>query len=246
MDDLPHSASVTEAAYNMLRHALLTGDIMPGERLKIGELSVRLAVNLSAMREALTRLAGEGMLVAEPQRGFSAAPVSAEDLQDLTRVRIDIETICIARSIEHGTVAWESGVVAAAHALSRTPKPNGADNLAGFDDWRSAHVNFHDALTSACGSPWLLRLRGQLNLQNQRYLSLSLKLSSARIQADDEHRNLAGAALARDVEAVTALITEHFWVTTRNLLLSPILAVDAAAVPRIRGRSRAVADQDVS
>jgi len=245
MDVLPPPASVTEAAYNMVRHALLTGDIMPGDRLKIGELSARLSVNLSARREALTRLAGEGMLVAEPQRGFSAAPVSAEDLEDLTRVRIDIETICIARSIEHGGVAWESGVVAAAHALSRTPKPYGADSPAGFDAWRSAHANFHDALTRDCGSPWLLRLRGQLNLQNQRYLSLSLKLTRNRIQADDEHRNLADAALARDVKTATALITEHFWVTTRNLLLSPLLIADAAAMPRIRGGSRAAADQAV-
>jgi DNA-binding GntR family transcriptional regulator len=185
------------------------------------------------------------MLVAEPQRGFSAAPVSAEDLEDLTRARIDIETICIARSIEHGGVAWESGVVAAAYALSRTPKPDGADNLAGFDAWRSAHVNFHDALTNNCGSSWLLRLRGQLNLQNQRYLSLALKMGIPRLQADDEHRKLTEAALARDVEAVTALITEHFWVTTRNLLLSPLLAAAAAAMPRMRGRSRAAADQAV-
>lgn len=243
MIDMSSPPSVTEAAYHMLRRALLTGDVLPGAKLKIGDLCRRLDFNLSAMREALTRLAAEGIVVAEPQRGFRAAPISAEDLEDLTRVRIDIETICLARSMEHGDVAWESGVVAAAHALSRTPKPDPSGDPAGYTAWRTVHAAYHDALCNACGSPWLLRLREQLNVQNQRYLWLSLKLAGARRQADDEHRRLTEAVLARDVAAMTQVIADHFWVTTHNLLGSPLLAT-AAVVPAPRKRRGAPALAD--
>ncbi len=232
----PAAASVTEAAYHRLRQTLLAGEVMPGAKLKIGDLCQRLGFNLSAMREALTRLAAEGMVVAEPQRGFRAAPISAEDLADLTRVRIDIETICLVRSMEHGDVAWESGVVAAAHALARTPKPNPAGDPSGHAAWHLVHTAFHNALCAACGSPWLLRLREQLNVQNQRYLWLSLKLSGGRRAADDEHRRLAEAVLARSFDTVPTLISEHFLVTTNSLLQSPLLSDTpaAAAAPRRR------------
>jgi DNA-binding GntR family transcriptional regulator len=231
----PPAASVTEAAYHRLRHALLAGEVMPGAKLKIGELCERMGFNLSAMREALTRLAAEGVVVAEPQRGFRAAPISAEDLADLTRVRIDIETICLVRSMEHGDVAWEAGVVAAAHALARTPKPNPTSDVPGYAQWRTVHAAFHDALCAGCGSPWLLRLREQLNVQNQRYLWLSLKLSGGRRAADEEHRRLAEAVLARSFATVPTLISDHFLVTTNSLLESPLLnAAPATVTPKRR------------
>ena len=236
MIDMNSAPSVTEAGYVRLRHALLTGEIAPGAKLRIGELCRRMAINLSAVREALTRLAAEGVVVAEPQRGFRAAPISAEDLEDLTRVRIDIETICLTRAIEHGDITWEAGVVATAHTLQRTPRPSPAGDPAGFAAWRRVHVDFHDQLCAACGSPWLLRLRAPLNVQNQRYLWLSLGLSSGRRRAEEEHRRLVDAVLARDAAAVPALIADHFWTTTRTLLAAPLLAADAdlpaATTPR--------------
>jgi DNA-binding GntR family transcriptional regulator len=236
------AASVTEAAYHALRHALLAGDVLPGAKLKIGDLCQRMGFNLSAMREALTRLAAEGVVVAEPQRGFRAAPISAEDLDDLTRVRIDIETICLVRSMEHGDVAWEAGIVAAAHALMRTPKPDPSGDPAGYAAWRTVHATYHDALCAACGSPWLLRLREQLNVQNQRYLWLSLKLTGGRRAADEEHRRLTEAVLARDFARVPGLIHDHFLVTTTNLLSSPLLAGAApTAAPRRRRAAAAEA-----
>lgn len=78
---------------------MLDGAHAPGSKLPIDQVAERFGVSLGAVREALSRLTSDRLVIAEPQRGFSVAPVSAADLIDLTTVRIDIETRCLRRSI---------------------------------------------------------------------------------------------------------------------------------------------------
>src|SRR6201998_1543208 len=129
------SANLTQAAYEGLRADLLTCRIPPGKNLKIQELCDRPSVSLGAIREALSRLTSEGLVVAEPQRGFRAAPISPEDLQDLTKVRIEIDSLCLRRAIELGDVDWEAHLVAAFHRLSRTPERASDDPPRSIVDW---------------------------------------------------------------------------------------------------------------
>ncbi|SDC12718.1 regulatory protein, gntR family [Actinokineospora iranica] len=76
-------------------------------------------VGLGIVREAVTRLAEQGLVVAEPQLGFRVPLLS---LADLTSVRVDIETLALRRSIAHGGLAWVSRVVAARHIVERVRK----------------------------------------------------------------------------------------------------------------------------
>src|SRR5580658_5059639 len=140
------SANMTQGAYEGLRADLLACRILPGAKLKIQELCDRLSVSLGAIREALSRLTSEGLVVAEPQRGFRAAPISASDLVDLTMVRIEVDSLCLTRAIACGDVDWETGLVAAAHRLERTPERALDDPARSNEDWAEAHAAFHLAL----------------------------------------------------------------------------------------------------
>jgi DNA-binding GntR family transcriptional regulator len=80
----------------------------------------------------------KGLVISEPQRGFRAAPISAADLKDLTMVRIEVESLCLRRAIEVGTVEWEARLVAAFHRLSRMPERVAADPVRAADDWAEA------------------------------------------------------------------------------------------------------------
>jgi len=210
--------NLTQGAYEQLRADLLACRILPGSRLKIQELCNRLSVSLGAIREALSRLTSEGLVVAEPQRGFRAAPISRADLQDLTQVRIEIEGLCLRRAIEVGDVDWEARLVAAFHRLSRTPERAAADPARSNDEWAEAHAAFHTALADGCDSPWLLRLRGQLYDQSERYRRLSVPLTTQTRNIGEEHQRIVGAALARDADKAVALLSAHLSATTRILL----------------------------
>jgi DNA-binding GntR family transcriptional regulator len=214
----PGGSSLTQDAYERLRADLLACRLRPGARLKINELCGALSVSLSAVREALARLTSEGLVVAEPQRGFRVAPISAEELSDLTAVRAKIEGMCLERAIAVGDVGWESHLVAAFHRLSRTPEREPADPQRMNEAWSAAHAAFHEALVGACDSPWLLRLRGILYAQSERYRRLSVPLAAVARDLNHEHRGIMEAALARDAGLAGALMTEHIERTTRVLL----------------------------
>ena len=209
--------SLTEHAYEALRADILSCRLRPGLRLKIAELCERLGVSLGAVREALAKLTAEGLVIAEAQRGFRVAPVSSADLTDITRTRIDIESMCLARAIAVGGIEWEAGIVAAFHRLSRTPllTPGPPPRVSG--EFSSVHSDFHAALVAVCDSAWLLRIREMLYAQSEHYRRLSVPAAEQERNLDQEHRGLMQAVLAHDAKLAAELIRNHLE-TTAGLL----------------------------
>jgi DNA-binding GntR family transcriptional regulator len=210
------STTRTERVYDELRRDLLDLRFDPGQRLKLLTLAERFDASLSVIREALTRLAEQGLLVATPQRGFSVRELSVTDLADLTRVRVQVESLALRQAIQNGDVAWESAVVAAHHTLERTPV---ADAMGGFnEDWSTAHRAFHETLLAGCGSPRLegmvISLRDSAELYRRWYWALTD--DHARDIAG-EHRRLRDLAVARDPEPAVAVLTEHIERAPREL-----------------------------
>jgi DNA-binding GntR family transcriptional regulator len=215
---MSRQASLTTRAYQMIREDLLTCRLAPGDKLSIKDISAALGVSLGAVREALARLTSEGFVTADSRRGFRATPITVSELVDLVRVRANIEGQCLRRSIEIGGLGWESEVVATNHRLSKTPILPAGSAIRLNDDYAAAHAAFHAALTSACDSPWLLRLRDWLYAQSERYRYLTVPLGRQQRDLVQEHQDLMTAALARDAERATALLEAHLGKTARILL----------------------------
>lgn len=216
-----NSTSLTQGAFEALRADVLACRLVPGERLKITAICERLGVSLSAVREALARLTAEGLVIAEPQRGFRVAPISRAELRDLTDVRIEIETDCLRSAIRLGGIDWETRLVAAFHRLCRTPERTPGDPTRLYEDWSVAHEAFHECLVSDCGSPWRLRIRALLYAQSERYRRLSVPLASTDRDIRQEHQAIFEAALARDADRASRFLADHLEMTTSILLQSP-------------------------
>ena len=217
-DRIAKGQTLAEGVYQELRGDILTCRLRPGAKLQINLLAEDRKLSLSGVREALSRLSAEGLVIAEPQRGFHVAPVSLEDLTDLTMTRIDIENLCLARSIEHGGVDWETGIVGAAHRLSITPYWAPGDERRLSEEWVSAHNAFHEALVSACDSVWRLRIRSSLYHQSERYRRLSVPVFSRKRDVNAEHRAISEAALARKKARACDLLKEHL-ILTMNIII---------------------------
>ena len=210
--------SLTAAVLDQLRDDILSCRLLPGDRLNIAELAQSTSVSPGAIREALSRLTSEGLVIAEPQKGFGVAPISPADLVDLTRVRCQIEAQCLRRAIEVGDIKWETTVVASHHLLSRTQLYAAENKKIVSEDWSRAHQAFHEALVGGCDSPWLLRLRGILYVHTERYRRLSGPLARKEREIDREHGEIVEAVLARDADRACKLLVRHIETTTRILL----------------------------
>ena len=208
----------TTSAYDVVRRDILDGRHGPRARLRMDLLSETLGVSLGSVREALVRLTMEGLVLAEPSKGFVVAPISLGDLDDLTDTRIELETHCLRRSIQLGDIAWEGRVISALHQLVRTPLHSRPNSLS--VDWAKAHKVFHEALVSACDSRWRLRLREQLFVQAERYRRFTAPYRRGARDVDAEHQAIAEAALGRDQRAAVERMADHLRLTATLLRAS--------------------------
>lgn len=220
MSDVTVHKSMTSRTYEQLRSAIITARFRPGEKLRIESLKEELGASLGAVREALARLTSEGLVTAEPQRGFAVSLISRRDLIDLTEARVEIELICLESSIANGDLAWEGRVLSVAHQLSRFSHAIRDPARPDVEKWHRLHERFHDEITSACTNSWWLKLRRQLFIQSERYRRLSGPFAEYDRDIDAEHRAIADAVLARDAERAKALLADHLRTTTDILLVS--------------------------
>ena len=206
--------TLIEHTYAQLREDILTGKLVPGEKLQVERLKDRYEVGAGTLREALSRLISEAMVVAEGQRGFTVSPMTIEEFIDITQLRVSIETQALRNSIRRGDQAWRSRLQSAYEALSRLEQPLLGAN---FKLWEQANVEFHEALLSACGSPWTLRVLGQLSQHAERYRRFAVGLQTDR-NVHAEHTQIFESALrAQDARAALAL-EAHIRATPEALL----------------------------
>lgn len=201
--------TLNASALAQLRSDIIACRLMPNERLRVETLRERYGMGASPIREALMRLEAEGLVELEQNKGFRVSEVSRENLLDLMRTRIEIETIALRWSLEKGGVDWEASLLSAFHRLSRQGKIDPTNPDAISEAWSKEHANFHSALVSACGSPTLLSIRSRLFEQADRYVALSI-MSSGPLRDDvTEHKQLMRAALNRELDKTLELNRVH-------------------------------------
>ncbi|CAM3096560.1 GntR family transcriptional regulator [Skermania piniformis] len=209
--------TLAEEVYARLREELLCGDLMPGAKLRINEIAGRYEVSPSVLREAMTRLAEQGLIVAMPQRGFAVMELSVDDLADLTTARRLIETTALREAIAHGDIAWESGVLAAHHLLQRTPFTHDTGHVTA--EWSDAHRRFHHMLLAGGRSARLIAVADNMRDCSDLYIHWSRELAhDTRRDAAAEHQTIADLTLARDADGAAAALAQHIERTTAALV----------------------------
>lgn len=230
----------TEAVYDRLRSDILTRRQPPSIRLRFADLAERYDASIGVIREALTRLTAEGLVVSEPQLGFRVLALSTVDLIDLTEARCHIESAALALAITHGSLDWESQLLAAHHALTRTQQFDTNDLQLLNPAWTSAHSRFHVALLTGCPNERLQTIAGGLRDSAELYRHWSARPDGRDVAG--EHRQLCEAALDRDPGAACNVLIDHL-VTTATALLYSAPDFDAPSLTRLERLSTLPFDQ---
>lgn len=203
----PTAPSVGEAAYQRIRADIIFGRLAPGQKLKLELLREAYGASVSTLRELLNRLASEGLVEAEGQKGFVVAPVSATNLREIAAMRLLLEGHALAQSFAAGDMEWEGRVVAAHHKLALMERRMLSGDRGEPELWKRYDWEFHHALISACGSHVLHETHAAIY---DKYLRYQMVAAVFRGEiAAEEHRLLLDCAMARDTERAIAILSTH-------------------------------------
>ncbi len=217
MPGVEEARTLTSAVHGRLRGDLIACRIKPGEKLLIALLGQRFKVSAAIVREALSRLVADGLVVAEDQRGFRASALTLPDLRDLAETRIEIECLALRRSMARGDAAWREEVQASWKALRASRHPLPEDAAEAHEAWSALHARFHAALVGACGLEWLMRFRTTLYEQSERYRRMSRLVRGLSRDVQAEHGQIVKAVLDGAAEEAVALLAAHLQRTADDI-----------------------------
>lgn len=226
MDSTPRQ-NLGISAYSWLKRDIIRGVYPPGKKLLMSHLKERYELGVGPLREALSQLVSERLVIAISQRGYRVAPMSLAELDDIYDARAHLEALILTLAIERGDDSWEAEILAKAHTLAKVVEVKGPDDV--LDVWDARHKAFHTAICAGCGSSHLLQARASLFDQAERYRHLWLRETVFSEQAlnakRQEHAALVEVVLARDAQRAATMMREH--------LMTPVPII--AAVIHERG-----------
>jgi DNA-binding GntR family transcriptional regulator len=201
------ATSIADRAYGRIRADIVFGRLSPGARLRLDRLADVYGASVSTLREILSRLSSEGLVIAEGQRGFRVASVSPAGFEDVAAMRLLLETYALPLSFSAGDLEWESRVVAAHHKLAFMERRMLAGDHKDTELWKRYDREFHQSLIEACGSQTLLDLYGGVFDQYLRYQMVAVVFRGEI--AAEEHRTLLDCVLTRNADRACAVLTQH-------------------------------------
>lgn len=204
MSDLLGNRSTSTVLLDALRQEIIRGQLLPGARLRQDAVATRFGVSQTVAREAFKDLVRESLLVAEPRRGVSVAPMSATEVEEMTRLRTLVEAQALAWAIPN-MQAFEFESASALIAK--------LDRSGTIEELISQNAQFHRVLYRQCRRDRTLVMIETLRLGFERYLRFAWQSTSHLRQSQEEHRQLVRLCQERKTEKACTLLRDHIEAT---------------------------------
>jgi DNA-binding GntR family transcriptional regulator len=201
-----------QRVYDQLRVGILEGELEPGTELAEVALSEQLGVSRGPIREAISRLAAEGLVSVRPRRGAVVRSLSKEEFLELYQVREALERMAVQLAVPRLTETQLKELAALNEVMNASAAH---DDVGGFFE---ANVAFHSRLLEASGNSTLQEVYRQLLGQLGRYRLRSLTLRGNLQRSVSEHAAILRAAKRGDADRAAQLMAEHIRVPQRRAL----------------------------
>jgi DNA-binding GntR family transcriptional regulator len=205
--------SKPEIVVRALREMISSGQMVPGQRLKLEELSRMLGVSITPIREAIRILEAEGLLHGKPHRGVTVEQPSADDMEDICRIRAVLEELATRQAVLRSDPEVFASTLERLELLQKQMEACIKSGTLG--PLRHLNAEFHLRLYELCRSPYLIDMIRRLWMQLPGYVWESSELSAAIVQ---QHRPILEALRARLSEAATQSMQAHIELSAAALL----------------------------
>lgn len=201
LNTLDRGITLTDAVYERLRRGLIVGAWEPGERLSAREISRRMEVSLTPVREAMLRLANEGALDVSETRTFRAPELTKAEYAEVLRIRLSLEPMAASLAAERITDEELHRIEAANDRMA---------TLLGSDDFLhafEADSEFHLSIYDAAGQPLLRSIISSLLLRVGPIRTRLSRTYRKALMGYNHHLRIIDALRARDPEAARIEMT---------------------------------------
>ncbi|HEX4883156.1 MAG TPA: GntR family transcriptional regulator [Casimicrobiaceae bacterium] len=196
--------SLVDVAYQTMRRRILDNEWSPGYRALEHELALALGMSRTPVREALIRLANEGLVEVVPRHGMRVLPVSAADMDEIYQVLGSLEaTAAELVALRQPTPAEVAPLEAASRAMDAALK---RDDL---EAWAQADERFHRHLVELCGNRLLVATVQNFWDRAHRARMFTLRLRPKPVDSTREHMALVRAIRRGDADAARELHRAH-------------------------------------
>jgi DNA-binding GntR family transcriptional regulator len=204
--------SLSRQAYDLIRTAILTCALAPGQQLAQAQLAEKYGLSLTPVREALQRLAHEGLVQPYPRFGYIVSPVTAELVRSLFEYRLVLETAAVRLAAAR---APEEDLRQLAESARFTYVYQNREQYVRFLERNAA---FHNTIARLAGSPRLSDALAGLLDELTRIFHLGLDLRDSAAEMQSEHMALAEALLARDPERAAQVAADQIQRSQQRIL----------------------------
>lgn len=232
MLEKPQKVTKTSKIFEALYQDILSHRFSPGERLPMSMLKTHYQVSGSALREALSRLAAQGLVEEKAQCGCRVASLSLEELQDIYLTRSIIGVAALEIAMQRNDDVWEAELVASLHRLTKYINPDAKSLKIEINKWEKCQRNFFTTIVKGCQSIWLVKIHDLLYDQAIRYRRLCLnkhhnnkKVLRAVIE---ENQQLVDAILAKNTVKACEIL-RSIWGNTIQIITEILLEQSAVS-----------------
>lgn len=202
--------NLSDQIVDLVRERILTGEVPPDLPIRQDALAAELGVSKIPLREAMARLEQEGLLRSQANRGFFVRSLSGEEAEEVYALRLKLEPDSVALAATRASAEERDVAVETLETLDRVTFAHG-EGVGAFNR------AFHLALIRPSRQLLTTNLLERLQVLSERYVRKHLEPLGRDERANEEHRKLLDAWLARDAEAVAALMRSHIGHTLEDL-----------------------------
>lgn len=206
--------TVSEMLYSRLREGILTGTYPPGFVLRQDDLSRRLGASRVPLREAMTRLEVEGLVVLRPRRGYAVLSLEPAEIREIFELRAVVEEhlagIAATTRTAKDVAAVSKSLAKMEQITARTPHRS--------DKWLDANSEFHNHLLGSAHRQRAGRFATMLRDQVEPYIRIEINLTKDVTQAETEHRLMFDALEAGNKRKLQELTRQHCENTASRLI----------------------------
>ena len=206
-----------QSTYDSVKTLIITGQLAPGARVTEAELTERLGVSRTPVREALNRLERDGLVVGREKNGFAVSAFDIDTAREAFELREVLEAHSTAQACENATVRDQKkllAMIAECEQLAARPERSARHKLQEFQ----IGIDIHRAIAGMSGNAMLAKVLDDVLDRCQIYVWMDLTLLNDWETARDEHRELINAICARDAAQAVAIIRKHVSETRRNVI----------------------------